>query len=439
MSRALVISADCHASASPQKSLGTAIAPQDAEPGVSFPVDPVAGILAYRDYFDSRHLAALDEHCARIRAAQRALVQIPRIGGDDDMLRRQIDEREDFMEQRFGVRERPAGDWDPERRAKELEADGVVADVIFPNGGPALGLVGADVELLHAGEMAYNRWLADFCAHDPGRHAGVGIVSVEDLDTTLETVRWVRDHGLFGGIVLPNDAATHRYSDERYDRLWAMCADLEVVVNIHGSPAGMPQYPARGFADIWWQEIAFYCHRPFWWLMWSGAFERHPALKFAIVEQGAYWLPEMLEDMDNHARGVSVPGRRPTAWTPDLASELELLPSEYFRRQCFINWAIGGGSSTLEEIQKDDSPVLVQCRSEVGMRAEIGVTSMMWGNDYPHAESTWPHSVPILDRALAGVPSDDRAKLVGLNAARCYGFDLDRLAPLAARVGPDLL
>jgi predicted TIM-barrel fold metal-dependent hydrolase len=430
MTRAIVISTDCHASAAPQQSLGTAIAPQDAGEGVTLISGFLHSARAYTDYFDPEYRTAFESHLDMVEGAASSLM-IPDIGGKEDVLRRQIEEREEFIHEHLGATGRPAGDWDPDRRIKELEADGVVGDVIFPNGGPVLGLQGAGNELKYAAERAYNRWLADFCAVNPGRHAGVGVLSVDDVDRAVATVHWLRDElGLFGGIVLPNDAAGHAYSDERYDPLWAACAEYEMVVNIHGSPEGMPQYPARGFADIWAHEIGFYCHRPFWWLMWSGVFERNPSLKFAIVEQGAAWIPEMLHQWDERVKHAK---------TSDVGKELRLLPSEYFARQCFANWAIENSSSTLEDIERGDASVIAATRHEVELRYEIGVDSMVWGNDFPHAESTWPHSMALLERVVDGVPKDEVAKMVGLNAARCYGFDLDRLAPVAERVGPDIL
>jgi hypothetical protein len=60
----------------------------------------------------------------------------------------------------------------------------------------------------------------------------------------------------------------------------------------------------------------------------------------------------------------------------------------------------------------------------------------MWGSDFPHLEGCWPYSRDHLRLAFAGVPEDEVRAMVGVNAARVYGFDLDRLAPLAAAFGP---
>jgi hypothetical protein len=60
----------------------------------------------------------------------------------------------------------------------------------------------------------------------------------------------------------------------------------------------------------------------------------------------------------------------------------------------------------------------------------------MWGQDYPHTEGTYPYTTEALRNTFAGIPSGEVAKMIGLNAADVYGFDLDVLAPVAQRVGP---
>ena len=83
---------------------------------------------------------------------------------------------------------------------------------------------------------------------------------------------------------------------------------------------------------------------------------------------------------------------------------LDLRPSEYFRRQ---------GAAAFD----DDA---------VGLR-NLGVTGadcLMWGNDYPHDEGTFPHSRDVIERIFKGVPAEAKRKIVGGNAARLYRFPL---------------
>ena len=92
-------------------------------------------------------------------------------------------------------------------------------------------------------------------------------------------------------------------------------------------------------------------------------------------------------------------------------------PSEYWARQCHV------GASFIRP-------------SEVPIREPVGVDRIMWGSDYPHKESSHPFSKEAIRLSFAGVDPGRGADDVGGNAAALYGFDLDALAPLGARIGP---
>ena len=102
--------------------------------------------------------------------------------------------------------------WDSDRRIADLEADGQVAEVMFPNTVPPFFPTGAlvarppspdDLELRWAGLRAHNRWLADWCADQPERRAGIAQVFLNDVDAAIAEVRWAHEHGLRGGILIP--------------------------------------------------------------------------------------------------------------------------------------------------------------------------------------------------------------------------------------------
>ncbi len=106
--------------------------------------------------------------------------------------------------------------WDSERRWSDMESDGVVAEVLFPNTIPPFfpSFVlfappprdGDEYRHRLAGIRAHNRWLADFVAECPERRAGIGQIFVNDLDDAIEDARWIKEHGLRGGVLLPNFA-----------------------------------------------------------------------------------------------------------------------------------------------------------------------------------------------------------------------------------------
>jgi predicted TIM-barrel fold metal-dependent hydrolase len=362
-------------------------------------------------------------------------------GGNHEMYREYLDARylDDFDRWR-GAYRNPFRDlqgggrsrnWDDDRRMAELEADGVVAEVVFPNTIPPFFPTGAvvarppeppDYALRLAGIRAHNRWLADWCAGHPHRRAGIGQVFLNDIDDAIDDVRFVHAHGLRGGILLPAvpDDMPHLkplYAPD-YDPLWAVCEELGVVVNVHSGGSGMPDYgPYHPAADLLWiAETTFFSRRPLSHLILGGVFERFPRLRLVLTEQGCSWIPPLLTQLDGYHGQMRTTGRIGEL-KYDAADVLPRQPSEYFARNVFVGVSF-------------PSP------AEAAARAAIGVDHFMWGSDYPHDEGTYPNTREGLRRAFAGTPAGELQQLLAGNAARVYSFDLDALAPIAARVGP---
>jgi predicted TIM-barrel fold metal-dependent hydrolase len=332
-----------------------------------------------------------------------------------------------FKDLTGGTRNR---NWDDDRRLAELEADGVVAEVLFPNTIPPFFPTGAvvarppepeDYELRLAGIRAHNRWLADWCGGQADRRAGIGQIFLNDLDDAIADVRWCHEHGLRGGVLIqpvPDDMKHIKplYAPD-HDPLWAVCEELGVVVNTHSGGAGMPDYGRYEAAGILWiAETTFFSRRPLTQMLVSGVFERFPELHFVLTEQGASWIGPLLAQLDSyHGQMKSVGRIGELKYDPDRV--LPLKPSEYFERNCWVGVSF-------------PSP------GEAAARQDIGVDRFMWGSDYPHDESCYPHTREALRRAFAGTPRDELQRILGGNAATVYGFDMARLSPLAERVGP---
>jgi predicted TIM-barrel fold metal-dependent hydrolase len=387
--RVVVVSADCHAGPLPDQARTY--------------VDP-----EFRDAFDE--WLADDEARARRQTDHTGQA----IYGDEAL--------EDFTALDAVSEGGLDGAWDSARRLAELDADGVVAEVIYPGGG-GLSISPFDAGLMTyqyeqdpaiwaAGCAAYNRWLADFCNETPGRRAGVALVTVDDLDATVSEVESLRDRGIFGGILLPSSGGAHPlYNDSRYEPLWAACAAHGLPIHTH--TGWTPNYgDFTGSLGIFITEITWFAHRAFWLLAWSGAFERHPELRMVMTEQGATWIPDTLAQMD-HA--YTMPMFR------HLRRQLPLSPSQYFARQCYVSAFLGS--------------------EESAARYAIGVDKLMWGSDYPHIEGTWPHTEAKLKEGFADVPRDEAITVVGETAIQVFGFDRAALTELASRIGPpaDLL
>jgi len=317
--------------------------------------------------------------------------------------------------------------WDSDQRIAELEADGQVAEVVFPNTVPPFFPTGAlvarpptadDLDRRWAGLRAHNRWLADWCAGEPQRRAGIAQVFLNDVDRAIEEARWVAESGLRGGILIPavpDDAGLDPLYSPAYDRLWQVCEDLGLVVNSH-SGSGHPDYGSYPSSSmIWAIETEWMAHRPLWHLIMSGVFERFPRLRFVLSEQGCAWLPATLAQLDGMHFAASFGRAGELKLDPD--AHLPLRPSEYFERNVWIGASFPGP------------------RDAAAMR-KLGLHKMMWGSDYPHHEGVTPFTREHLRRSFVDWSVDDLEQVLSRTAADVYGFDLDALAARAAEVGP---
>jgi len=355
-------------------------------------------------------------------------------GGSHDQYREYLDPayRERFDEWRGGYRNpfRDLGDqrklrnWDDELRIGQQEADGVVAEVVFPNTippfFPSFVLFAGppppeDYELRRAGVQAHNRWLVDWCGRYPDQRAGIGQIFVNDVDDAIEDARWIADHGLRGGVP-PDCTWVKPLYHPDYEPLWAELESLGLPVNVHGG-TGLPDYGAHAFSLLLYLvEVPFYAQRPLVHMLLSGVFERHPDLRFVITESGAEWIVPLVERLDGIIETI-----RATGATGELrfAEEAVLAhtATEYVRQNVWMGVS-------------QPSP------ADLTALDVLGEDRFMWGSDYPHDEGTYPFTVEGLRALFAGMEPARIHQLVAANAAALYGFDLDALAPIAERVGP---
>jgi predicted TIM-barrel fold metal-dependent hydrolase len=387
LDRYLVISSDCHAGLPPAR---------------------------YRDYLDPGYREAFD-------AALPIQLELTRQAAKKFLV-------DDFnADWRRGRERELTGAWDHDARLQVQDADGIAGEVIFPDGitemnmppfGAGLGLPteGIDPELQWAGARAHNRWLAELCQMAPERRAGVAITPVLwDVDLAVREIRWAKQHGLRGILIPSRWGKLDAYHHPKYEPVWSACEELELVVHTHSGAAPMEDYGEHlGMMGIYITEVVWWSVRPIWFLIWGGVFERHPRLRFAVTESTTVWVPELLALMDQRFSETHYSAKL----GGDFRSHLQRKPSEYFRSNVFL------GASCMP-------------RREVELRAEIGVSNLMWGTDYPHPEGTWPYTREQMLEAFRGVPEGELAAMLGGNAARVYGFDAEKLAPLVARIGPE--
>ena len=328
--------------------------------------------------------------------------------------------------------ERPDCNWDSDLRTSQLEADGIVAEVVYPNTIPPFypepslkvqvpGASQGDLALRWAGLRAHNRWLVDFCQAAPGRRAGIVQIMLHDVDAAVAEIEWAAGAGLRGGVLLPGappGSGLEPLYSPAYEPLWAACEAAGLVVNHHSGSAVPPLGDQPIDQVTFLLEVTWYAHRALWNLVFGGVMDRHPDLQFVFTEQGTAWIPETLLTLDYffHRMGTAV-GSQEYEWGHPVVADLDLRPSEYWARQCHV------GSSFMRP-------------PEAALRHSVGLDRIMWGSDYPHKESCFPYSRQALRAAFAGIDPVEVQAMVGGNAAPVYGFDMAALAEVAATVGP---
>jgi predicted TIM-barrel fold metal-dependent hydrolase len=309
------------------------------------------------------------------------------------------------------------GLFDSDRRLQELEREGIVGEVLFPNGVPFGRAFGAGdgyaPELRAAGARAYNRWLADFCREAPGRRAGMAVVALHDVDRAIEEVHAARESGL-EGVILPASWSTEGippYLDDCYEPFWSACVEAGMPLNVHGGASiGDVDMTTYGSAAMltYATETTFTSTRALTLLIWGGVFERHPDLTLVLTESKADWVPSRLAFLD---------GVYQDQLFAHLKESVKHKPSEYWKRQCYVVASF-------------------MAREEALMRHEIGLDRLMWGADYPHYEGTWPHTDRWLKETFGQLPPREVHAILAENPARVFGFDLEALRSHAQTLGP---
>ncbi len=273
-------------------------------------------------------------------------------------------------------------------------------------------------ELQWAGERAYNRWLSEFCLDTPGRRIGLALLPLHDMDATIAEIHWAKEHGL-NGVVLPdfNYDLPEYVRGKYWDPMFAACQEVGFALNFHGGN-GLPVL--GGHMALLRVEYPFFMRRPLWQLIFGGVFDRFPGIHMAFTEAEALWIPKTLAELDLVWKDFSAAQGKEALSMQD--NELpERPPSDYWPTNGFV------GVSLVK-------------LAEMEQRHSIGVETMMYGVDYPHPEGTWGRGITWMQAALgkAGVPEDEARGMLGLNATRCYGLDVDALMPVVERIGPTI-
>jgi len=302
----------------------------------------------------------------------------------------------------------PAAAYDAVARLETMDADGVAAEVLYPQasgfGGGVFCATEGSAELRLASCRAYNDYLAEEWVAVSPRYVACALLPMWDVDLAVAEAERAASIG-HRGVVWTSSPEAYgfpHFNEPYWDPLWAACEQLRLPVCLHigGSKLRIAEDMWSGYEGMTWLSVistlAITGNVPAVVnLLFSGILERFPELVFYSVESGCGWVPYLLETCDHQFEAQQL-------WKHGLT----MRPSEYFRRQVMVSF-------WFEE-------------SGVALRHMIGIDNMMWEADFPHPTSTYPNSRATILKCLDGVPEEEQQRLLQTNAERVFGIELDR-------------
>ena len=337
---------------------------------------------------------------------------------------------------------------DPDRILEDMDLDAVDVQLMHPNLS-LFGLYSDDHELSMAHARVYNDYLIERFTPYFSRLVPTAPVPITDIDDAVVEIERVAAAG-FRGVLLPAVAPKPYYSPD-LDPVWAAAQANGVHVFFHCATGGVKVDDPESTTLKTVMGMAAEVNKPMTGklasrrmmtqcvyntinpqqiiieLVGGGVAERYPDLHFALIEFNAHWLASLVGAMDK--AWVTGIGQDPDWWLgywddsrpendqPQMARMFDLnekwsyplRPSEYVGRQFHVSFS--------------DDPVAVACRHITG------VSTIVWGSDYPHAEGTFRGSRELIAKQFAGVPAEERAAMLGGTLGGLLGFE----APIAAR------
>lgn len=293
----------------------------------------------------------------------------------------------------------PAGAWQAAPRLAAQDRDGVIAEVLYPTMGMVL-CNHPDKDYQHACFAAYNRWLQELVADAPTRLFGVGQTALRSVSEGVEDLCRIKEMG-FVGVLLPGDPDIEGdWHSPVFDPLWEAAQALDLPVSFHTLASGRNRQAGtsllmgsktqsvdfglamlRANQDV----IASF--------VLGGVFERFPDLKLVCVEAGAGWAPDFVNRMNHfYARHRA----------KQKLLELQRPPGDYFLENVYVTFQDDAVAWAVADL--------------------INPRRLLWANDYPHSDATWPWSRNILAQHMKGVAEETRRWILHDNVKALYNL-----------------
>ncbi len=309
---------------------------------------------------------------------------------------------EDYMLPMRYEEMRPAS-YDPHARVRDMDIDGVYASLAFPSmvwgfcGQRVWGL--ADPLVAQACVRAYNDWTAEeWAGLYPDRLIPNQIVYLPDPSVAAQEVRRNADRG-FRAVSLsenPERLGLASIHTRHWDPLLRACEETDTVINLHlGSSSSRPyassDAPVAVSSMMWPAHVM--CAAAEW--VYSQVCLRYPRLRLTFSEGGVGWVPVLLQRMD---RAHRMRGEM-TGWPSG-----DLTPMDVFLHNFWF--------CAIDEPYSFDQ------------RHRFGVDRILLESDYPHSDTSWPHTQDAVHEQIKDLSPEEVALVTHRNAAALYGHPL---------------
>ena len=300
----------------------------------------------------------------------------------------------------FRYEDYPSG-WDPSARARDLDRDGVEAELLFSSP-TRFNYAQGDAKFQRSIFRSYNEWLFEFCSYDSKKYFPIPLISVLDIDRAISDIAEYARRGC-RTVQIPTQIIGSGYYEPQYEPLWAAAEETGVVLTVHsgssqnqrreertGPRDGDPRTQLINMSRAL-PAVEFISN-----LIFSGVFDRHPELKVVCSEFSCAWVAGVVERLD-YTWG------RESTYDPERNVN-RCNPSEYFWRNLWFSF-------------EDE-------RSAVLATPLYGEENFFWGSDYPHHSTTYPHSLATLEANCTGLDPSLARKLGRENVNRIYSLGL---------------
>jgi predicted TIM-barrel fold metal-dependent hydrolase len=284
----------------------------------------------------------------------------------------------------------------PDTRLEDMDRDGVQAQVIY---GPTCTHLQLDDAILHEQvARAYNDWAAEFQKQAPDRLILLPDIPPYDPKAAARELERCAKIGHRGAILGSTVGRGEPLFEEAWLPFWDAAEELKFPIHVHLTARG-GLHSIRPQLGSWRMPamvavVTMQLDEVLAGMIFSGVLEQRPNVRFVMGEAGLGWIPYVIERLDHelHKYGSKITDHK-----------IGMLPSEIFARQVYTTY--------------EDEKLGVE------LIPRIGADNVMWASDYPHGDSTWPHSRKALaESPLAQHGPEVLKKVTCDNAARVYGF-----------------